>query len=461
LFVTSFLEKQVRARGLEQPTGRGRIWRVRNANAPRGEVPALGEASWADLAAALESDNGWVRDRVQQIFVEEGAEEQKAHDVLRELLRTTQRPLARLHALWALSGMRGVTPELSHAMLADPDERVREAALRTSEALVGSDPAMLATWLALARGDSAAVRAQVLLSLGEVHTDAAERALFDLMAEDASHPAERSWVLSSLARRELFFLERLLASSQFEAPNAGYAELLKLLATVLAREGNHANISSALDALIEGRRPTWQREALIAGLLAGRSSAGSKRPAALRLIEEPRAFAPLLRLAEQLGPQSGASLNELAASISWPGHPLAGEEPVRALDAAERASFERGRQFFATICAGCHQSSGQGMAGMAPSLRGSPWLLDDGLTAARIVLFGIEGPIVVEGETWDLAMPAVAGTDAELADALTYVRREWGHAADPVSASTLKELRAAAKGRTQPWTAAELEALQH
>jgi mono/diheme cytochrome c family protein len=101
------------------------------------------------------------------------------------------------------------------------------------------------------------------------------------------------------------------------------------------------------------------------------------------------------------------------------------------------------------------------MAGMAPSLRGSPWLLDDGLTAARIVLFGIEGPIVVEGETWDLAMPAVAGTDAELADALTYVRREWGHAADPVSASTLKELRAAAKGRTQPWTAAELEALQH
>jgi len=458
LFVTSFLEKQVRARGLEQPIGRGRIWRVRNSAAPRRAAPALAEATWAELAAALELENGWVRDRVQQIFVEEGLEEAKAHTLLQELLANSKQPLARLHALWALAGMRGVTPELSRALLADPDERVREAAVRTSEGLVGSDPTLLAQWLALARGDTQALRAQVLLSLGEVHTDAAERAILQLLLEDAAKADERSWAISSLARRELAFLELLLNHLEFEIRREGRPQLLTLLATTLAREGNHANVSRALEFVVEGRRPGWQREALIAGLLQGRTPPSPNRPAALRLVEEPRAYAMLNRLASQVDPASAAPMLELANSLSWPGHPLAGETPVRVLEPAERAAFERGRQFFAMICAGCHQSSGQGMAGMAPSLRGSPWLLGDPTTAARIVLQGLEGPIVVDGATWDLSMPAVVGSDSELADVLTYVRREWGHSADPLTSEFVKGVRAADKARQKPWTATELDA---
>ena len=99
LFVTTFLKQQVEARGLAQPIGHGRIWRVRRADAPRPELPALGDASWAELAAALASENGWVRDRVQQIFVEEGAEEEKAKTALRTLLTGDAPPLARVHAL--------------------------------------------------------------------------------------------------------------------------------------------------------------------------------------------------------------------------------------------------------------------------------------------------------------------------------------------------------------------------
>jgi mono/diheme cytochrome c family protein len=41
LFVTSFLRKQVESRGLAQPTGLGRIWRVRRKDAPRAAVPAI------------------------------------------------------------------------------------------------------------------------------------------------------------------------------------------------------------------------------------------------------------------------------------------------------------------------------------------------------------------------------------------------------------------------------------
>jgi hypothetical protein len=39
---------------------------------------------------------------------------------------------------------------------------------------------------------------------------------------------------------------------------------------------------------------------------------------------------------------------------------------------------------------------------------------------------------------------------------LTYIRREWGHEAVPVDATTIARVRADAKGRAQPWTADEL-----
>jgi Asp-tRNA(Asn)/Glu-tRNA(Gln) amidotransferase B subunit len=44
---------------------------------------------------------------------------------------------------------------------------------------------------------------------------------------------------------------------------------------------------------------SWQRDALTAGLLEGRSPASEGRHAALRLIEEPRAFHTLQRLIAQ------------------------------------------------------------------------------------------------------------------------------------------------------------------
>ncbi|HUR28303.1 MAG TPA: HEAT repeat domain-containing protein, partial [Planctomycetota bacterium] len=440
--------------------GRGRIWRVRKTGGPRIAAPALDAAPWMELARALESDNGWVRDRVQQAFVEEGTGEAKARVVLEELLATTQHPLARMHAVWALSGMRALKPEVVKTLLADPDERVREAAVRCSEALVGGDRELLAAWLRLARGDTPAVRTQVVLSLGEVHTEAAERALFELVLDDVRESEDRAKVLSSLARRELPFLELALATSAFESPKPGRAAFVQLLAACIAREGNDASTARVLELVVEGRRIRWQRDALAAGLLEGRTPASEGHAPALRLVEEPRAFATLQRLTLQLALAPEDPLVELAHSLSWPGHPLAGETAVRPLDASETALFERGRALFANVCSGCHQTSGLGLQSMAPPLRGSEWVMGERTTLGRILLGGLTGPISVRGEHWELEMPAVVATDEEIAGVLTYVRREWGHTAEPVQPAAIKALREESRKRGRAWTAAELKALE-
>ena len=47
----------------------------------------------------------------------------------------------------------------------------------------------------------------------------------------------------------------------------------------------------------------------------------------------------------------------------------------------------------------------------------------------------------------------------QIANVLTYVRRQWGNTATPVDVQVVKATRAAVAGRTRPWTNAELTAL--
>ena len=66
--------------------------------------------------------------------------------------------------------------------------------------------------------------------------------------------------------------------------------------------------------------------------------------------------------------------------------------------------------------------------------------------------------MTVKGRKWELNMPALgeALDDQQIADALTYIRREWGHTAAPVTSETIKAARAATAKREDSWTEAEL-----
>ena len=117
-----------------------------------------------------------------------------------------------------------------------------------------------------------------------------------------------------------------------------------------------------------------------------------------------------------------------------------------------------GKRVFTTNCIACHQTTGLGLPGIYPPLAGSEWAQGPEDRIIRIVLDGLSGPITVEEKQFNNTMPAFGPMlkDEQIANALTYVRSEWGNKAAPVSADKVKEIRAAVADRSGPWSPAEL-----
>jgi mono/diheme cytochrome c family protein len=117
-------------------------------------------------------------------------------------------------------------------------------------------------------------------------------------------------------------------------------------------------------------------------------------------------------------------------------------------------------------CNTCHQPNGVGVPGAIPPLANSEWVAGSEERMIRIVLHGLMGPIKVAGTEYNSAMPAfgrVAGsgynwTDDKVAAVVSYVRKEWGKDAGPVSPEKVAEIRTK-EGDHKAWTAPELEKL--
>jgi mono/diheme cytochrome c family protein len=122
----------------------------------------------------------------------------------------------------------------------------------------------------------------------------------------------------------------------------------------------------------------------------------------------------------------------------------------------------RGEGFYAQ-CAACHGASGKGTPGLAPALANSPWVLGPPEWLGRIILQGMNGPVEIEGKIWNGVMPPHGHLqeldDETLAGLMIYMRRAWGHKANPVRVDVVRDIRQSSEGRSDPWTVAELEAV--
>ena len=81
-----------------------------------------------ELVEALAHRSGWWRDQAQMHLVERDL--RSAIPALRRMVLDNESPVARLHALWTLEGLRGAEPELLMPTLDDASPMVQATALR-------------------------------------------------------------------------------------------------------------------------------------------------------------------------------------------------------------------------------------------------------------------------------------------------------------------------------------------
>ena len=109
----------------------------------------------------------------------------------------------------------------------------------------------------------------------------------------------------------------------------------------------------------------------------------------------------------------------------------------------QAALMERGEEVYVALCQTCHQENGMGVEGQYPPLSGSGEFYGDPAQHAGYIIHGLQGEIVVQGKTYNGAMPPQGGmlSDYDIAAVATYERNSWGNADGVVMPADVKAAR--------------------
>lgn len=101
----------------------------------------------------------------------------------------------------------------------------------------------------------------------------------------------------------------------------------------------------------------------------------------------------------------------------------------------------RGKIIYNTVCFACHQPEGQGIPKAFPPLAKSDYLNADHERAVITVLHGLQGKVVVNGDTFESVMPQLGLNDEQVANALTFVYSQWGNSGKEITPDFVKQVR--------------------
>jgi mono/diheme cytochrome c family protein len=171
----------------------------------------------------------------------------------------------------------------------------------------------------------------------------------------------------------------------------------------------------------------WSQDEIVAFLKTGRNA---------RTV----AYGPMAEVvADSTSKLDDADLAAIAAYLKDQPPTTPAKEPEK----PDPKVLTAGEAIYVDNCGACHRNSGEGAAGIFPSLKGNANLqAPDPSNAIRLVLEGGRAPATGQRPT-QFSMPAFGWklTDQEIASVLSYARNAWGNAATTVSAGAVHELR--------------------
>jgi len=139
------------------------------------------------------------------------------------------------------------------------------------------------------------------------------------------------------------------------------------------------------------------------------------------------------------------------------------EEIATKLNGNERELFIKGKEIYARdgYCSTCHQPDGIGLSASGfPSIVSTPWVTGNEERLIKIVLNGMMGPIVVNGNKYEGQVPMTPFggllNDEEVAAVLTYVRNSFGNEASAILPGKVKSVREATQNKSGFYSSDEL-----
>lgn len=129
---------------------------------------------------------------------------------------------------------------------------------------------------------------------------------------------------------------------------------------------------------------------------------------------------------------------------------------------ARADSRTNGAVLFRQICASCHSSSGEGIHGLAPPLVGSEYISNHLEQLGLIILHGLKGPLLINGEVYDNnhQMPGLkynkSLSDKDISDIISYVTNAFSVNPKGLKPEKIKELRGVSSKDGMEYTEKEL-----
>ncbi len=231
-YLTDYLKKEISERSLSQPLNCGRIYKV----VPEGTSlkPVVMPHDPLKLAALLQSPNGWIRDKAQQMLAD--GKLTKAVPVLRNNLKKTDDPLTLIHSLWTLEGMGVLQAEEVLPLTQHSNDKIRIQAIATLpsvvnktnyeqfvpvlQQMISSNDSILAPYIAFG-----------IRAIGPFNKSIADDMLMALAKAYAGNPFVSDAVISNLENRENVFYQKL-APAPADSNLAIIQQLKKTIANI-------------------------------------------------------------------------------------------------------------------------------------------------------------------------------------------------------------------------------------
>ena len=107
----------------------------------------------------------------------------------------------------------------------------------------------------------------------------------------------------------------------------------------------------------------------------------------------------------------------------------------------ETTDLEKGAELYRAKCMNCHMKSGEGIEKVFPPLANSDYLKNSMEDALKMVKYGSNKPIKVNGVKYNSLMPSSGLTDKELVIVFNYILNSWGNQYGQVSLEQVEAVK--------------------